>query len=323
MDILLLLTVSIAPGIFLVYRYFSKDVYKKELWAVVWKSFLWGAATLIPAGLLEISIPIPEKDKLLGMLLENFLVIALIEELCKFLVIRFYSYRNEHFDEMMDGIVYGVAAASGFATFENIFYVTEHGLAVGLMRAVLSVPSHVFSGAILGYWLAKSKFQGVSAGYAILISFTIVVMAHGFFDFVISYEKASYAYLTLIPVIVQAKLVKHYVNQALAYDMAYIHSAETVTAVNTGDIANDADLSGLEAKTKHHAHAYAGKIIHIGLMFLAIICFLTAAFFMLGFAVNYLEKGEELWTLLIPFTPFGLGMFFISKAKKYATASVS
>lgn len=312
MDILLLLVVSITPGIFLVYRYFSKDIYKKEPWAVVWKSFFWGAATLIPAGILETSLKIPNLDSFWGMAVENFLLVALTEELCKFLVIRFYAYRNSYFDETIDGIVYGVAVASGFATFENIFYVTEHGMAVGMIRAVLSVPLHVFTGVILGYWLAKSKFQNISPWSANLTALAIVVMAHGFFDFVLSYDAASYFYLSLIPVALLAWLVKRYVTQALAYDAAYIHNQEAVAATDNLDFSSRSTPEKIRAGDV----SYFRNIIHVGLSFLAIICFLTASFFMLGFVLTYMEKGEELWTLTIPLIPLLLGMFFVSKARK-------
>lgn len=317
MDTLLLLALSIAPGIFLVYRYFSKDIYKKEPWAVVWKSFFWGAATLIPAGILETSVKISNPESFWGMVIENFLLIALTEELCKFLAIRFYAYRDSHFDEVMDGIVYGVAAASGFATFENIFYVTEHGMAVGMLRAFLSVPSHVFSGAILGYWLAKSRFQNISFWYGCLVALFIVVMSHGFFDFVLSYEKGSYFYLSLIPVLLQGWLVKRYVVQALAYDAAYIHTPETVSAADNPDFSVTADSSHSVAEPINSgAVSFARNIIHVALKFLAVICFLTAAFLMLGFVLNYMEKGEELWTLTLPLTPLVLGLFLNSKARK-------
>ncbi len=322
MDTLLLLALSIAPGIFLVYRYFSKDIYKKEPWAVIWKSFFWGAATLIPAGILETSITIPEKDSFLGMILENFLLVALTEELCKLLVIRFYAYRNSHFDEVMDGIVYGVAAASGFATFENIFYVTEHGMAVGMIRAVLSVPLHVFTGAILGYWLAKSKFQNISPWFANLTALSVVVIAHGFFDFVLSYDSGSYFYFSLIPVALLAWLVKRYVKQALAYDVMYIHNQATVAAADNLNVSTSPiDSESLAtAETSRVEVSFARNIIHLALKFLAVICFLTAAFLMLGFVLNYMEKGEELWTLTLPLTPLVFGLFLNSKARKMTSS---
>lgn len=322
MEYLLLLAVSIAPGIFLIYRYYSKDIYKKEPWVVIWKSFFWGAATVLPAGLIESSIEFPGKDTLVGMVIENFFVIALTEELCKYIVIRFYSYRSVHFDEVMDGIVYGVAVSSGFATFENIFYVMQHGLAVGMLRAVLSVPSHIFEGAILGYWLAKSRFQNTSLIYGSIVSLLIVVIGHGFFDFVLTYNKAEYFYLSLIPVILLGWLVRVYVKDALAHDLKFIHTSESVTTANTISetisVSNETtSITYAESNTKLTSpSSYLQKLIYISLYFLAIVCFLTAAFFMLGFVALFQEKKEEIWTLALPMIPFIIGIYFVYRAKK-------
>ena len=319
MEYLLLFAVSIAPGIFLIYRYYSKDIYKKEPWVVIWKSFFWGAATVIPAGMIETNIELPGKDTLVGMIIENFFIIALTEELCKFIVIRFYSYRSVYFDEVMDGIVYGVAVSSGFATFENIFYVMQHGLAVGMLRAFLSVPSHIFEGAIIGYWLAKSRFQNKSIFFASIVSLLIVVIGHGFFDFVLTYKNAQYFYLSLIPVVLLGWLVNLYVKDALAQDQKLIHSSESISTITeTISISDDASsVSYTESKTTVTSpNYYLQQLIYISLLFIAIVCFLTAAFFMVGFVALLQEKKEEAWTLILPFIPFLIGIYFFYKARK-------
>lgn len=58
---------------------------------------------------------------------------------------------------MVDGIIYAVAASLGFATVENIAYVLEGGFAVGVLRAVLSVPGHAFFGALMGFYMGVAK----------------------------------------------------------------------------------------------------------------------------------------------------------------------
>jgi RsiW-degrading membrane proteinase PrsW (M82 family) len=319
MEYLLLLAISIAPGIFLIYRYYSKDIYKKEPWVVIWKSFFWGAATVIPAGLIESSIEFSGKDTLVGMVIENFFVIALTEELCKFIVIRFYSYRSVHFDEVMDGIVYGVAVSSGFATFENIFYVVQHGLAVGMLRAVLSVPSHIFEGAIIGYWLAKSRFQNTAPIYGSIFALLMVILGHGFFDFVLTYNKSEYFYLSVIPVILLGWVVKVYVKNALAYDLKYIHTSENILATSETISLSNETTRIVYSKSNTiitSPNSYLQKLISISLSFLAIVCFLTAAFFMLGFVILFQKGKEELWTLALPLIPFAIGIYFVYKGKK-------
>jgi hypothetical protein len=83
----------------------------------------------------------------------------------------------------MDGIVYGVAAAMGFATLENIFYVFQHGIGTGILRALLSVPSHGIEGAIIGYYLGLGKFNPGSMRKNVLTGLSIAILFHGTFDF--------------------------------------------------------------------------------------------------------------------------------------------
>ena len=59
----------------------------------------------------------------------------------------------------MDGIVYATAASLGFATIENILYVLDGGLAVGIVRAIASVPGHVVFACIWGFALGTAKFR--------------------------------------------------------------------------------------------------------------------------------------------------------------------
>ena len=41
----------------------------------------------------------------------------------KYLVLRWYNYPHDEFDEPYDGIMYAVAASLGFAAIENVMYV--------------------------------------------------------------------------------------------------------------------------------------------------------------------------------------------------------
>ena len=59
----------------------------------------------------------------------------------------------------MDGIVYATAAGLGFATIENILYVLDGGIAVGIIRAIASVPGHVVFACIWGFALGTAKFR--------------------------------------------------------------------------------------------------------------------------------------------------------------------
>jgi protease PrsW len=223
MEVLLLLLLAIIPGLYYAYRYYSQDIYKKEPWEVLSKTFLWGCASIIPAAIIEMQLPEGDKNDLASSLISNFIYIGLVEELAKFFVLRFYTWRNEHFDEVMDGIVYGAMAGSGFATFENVFYVMENGFGIGVIRALISVPSHILEGAIIGYWLARYKFADGTIFEFLVKGLGFAVVAHGFFDFVLTYQESQYFYLCLVPVILMVYFVKKWIREGLEYDRIYIH----------------------------------------------------------------------------------------------------
>lgn len=304
---LILTALAVLPGLFLVLRYYSKDIYRKEPWAVIWKSFFWGAFTVIPAALLETSVNLKNEGSIVSSLIENFLIVAFTEELCKYAVIRFYSGRDVNFDEMMDGIVYGAAAAAGFATFENIFYVLENGIGTALIRAVLSVPAHILWGASTGYWIARVKFGQSSLPASLIMGLGTSVIGHGFFDFALTSMK-GYEFLALIPPVVLSFFVGNFVKSSLQYDAVNIHGLsqeeiERISGTHSTEIKN----------------TYLRKLLRAGSLLLVWVSVLTGVLFAVGFYVNYTEKGEAFdgtSAFLILF-PFAAAVFFQIKAGKY------
>lgn len=304
---LILIALAVIPGLFLVLRYYSKDIYKKEPWAVIWKSFFWGAFSVIPAAILETSVSLKNEVSILNSLIENFLIVALTEELCKFAVIRFYSYRDSNFDEMMDGIVYGAAAAAGFATFENIFYVMENGIGIAMVRAVLSVPAHILWGASAGYWIARVKFGQSSLPAALILGLGTSVLGHGFFDFALTSMK-GYEFLAILPVILLSFFMGNFVKSSLQYDAVNIHK------LSLEEQERFEEIHSTEIK-----NIYLRKLMRAGSLLLGWGSVCTGILFAIGFYVNYTEKGEAFdgtSAFLIIF-PFVSAVFFLVKASKY------
>jgi len=189
---LILALFAIIPGLGLLYYFKRKDQYQPEPWRIIWITFFLSSLFLIGAAMVEIAvlrIAGSESELLNGreLALYSFFVIAASEELCKFLAIRVYAYRQPDFDEVIDGIVYGAAAGAGFATIENLLYVLRMGFAVGMVRALMSVPLHIFTGGLLGYGLAKKKIDGVA--WAVPLTLLLAVFCHGLYDFVLFYQK--------------------------------------------------------------------------------------------------------------------------------------
>jgi RsiW-degrading membrane proteinase PrsW (M82 family) len=187
-----LLLLAIAPAVFLFVYIYSKDRYEPEpLTLVLWVFFL-GALTTLPAGLIE--YPFPEG------VISSALVAPIVEEGLKFLVVWKAVYRRPEFNEPMDGIVYAAAASLGFATVENIFYVLDGGLTVGILRAFLSVPGHVIFSCIWGAALGFAKFRPEAERPKIIITGLLAgMLLHGFFNFSIeSFEVLGFLLLILV-----------------------------------------------------------------------------------------------------------------------------
>lgn len=178
---MLLPALAIAPGLaislFIFFRF-----YRREPAVNMVMSFVLGMATTVPASFVEHALDPHIEKNVAGILFSAFLGIALVEEACKFLVVRFYCYTRKSFNEPLDGIVYGVLVAMGFATVENFYYVTQHGLTVAFLRMFTSVPGHATFGVLMGYYVGKAKLTPQNRVRLLLTGLAAATLAHGIYD---------------------------------------------------------------------------------------------------------------------------------------------
>lgn len=300
-----LLALAILPGFVIVQRYYSKDHLQKEPISVVLRSFYWGAALILPAGLFETLFSLSDTPTYIDLAIHYILVVGITEEVAKYLAIRFYSARNEAFNEHFDGIVYGACVGGGFATFENIFYVLEHGFAVGLLRAFLSVPGHILWGAIIGHWIAKEKMENEGKIKVFLIGVGISSLLHGGFDFVLNLGDSALLYAPFF-VITPLFLVRYYSKNALEKDKTFLFGSGNVLLPT---IATNESLPP--------PNPTIIKLVRAVLVLFSGIFFFFALF-LFPFCIDDFIKGSEdfeTWMFSIPTFSLLLafGMFFYSK----------
>lgn len=126
-----------------------------------------------------------------GRFLDAWVVAALTEECAKLAIVLGYVWRRAAFDEVMDGVVYAVAASLGFGLLENLVYVSgwfagifcslpvvagacsgvvggraDDRLLLGVVRAVSAVPMHAIASGLMGYFLGRGRFADVSPAEA-------------------------------------------------------------------------------------------------------------------------------------------------------------
>jgi protease PrsW len=185
MDFLLLLALAIAPGIAITMFIFFRDKYEKEPLKLLLFCFLLGLLTIIPPIIVETVsavLGINENSGVIGSAIYAFLIVGLSEEGSKFLLLRVYPFRNKAFNEPFDGIVYAVMISMGFATAENIFYVIDGGVSVGIARMFTAVPAHASFAVLMGFFAGMAKFRKNSGGL-LFTGLVAAVIAHGFYDF--------------------------------------------------------------------------------------------------------------------------------------------
>ena len=168
---MLLVALAAAPSLFLLVFFYLKDRYEPEPRGHVALAFVKGAAAIVPSylGALALERAVGREWLLLGgtaaRLFEAGVLAAGLEELSKWALFLVLIYRWSEFDEPLDGVVYGVAMALGFATVENVLAVRRDGLQIGLLRAIFAVPAHALFGAVMGFYFGRAKLgHGRAAG---------------------------------------------------------------------------------------------------------------------------------------------------------------
>ena len=114
-----------------------------------------------------------------------FLQAAVPEETAKLVMLWLLVKKNPYFDERMDGIVYAVAVAMGFAACENVGYLfdnVETWQSVAFSRALFSVPAHFAFAVLMGYYYGLVHFDPERYGRYRLMVLLSPVVAHGVFD---------------------------------------------------------------------------------------------------------------------------------------------
>lgn len=207
------IALAIAPGLAICLFIFHRDAYNKEPKLNLIVSFLLGILSIIPAVFIEAYFENSFNNSIAGIALQAFFVVALTEEGCKFIVLRFYSYRKKSFDEPFDGIVYAVMVSMGFATLENILYVLNsagegRGYQVALLRMFLSVPAHATFGVLMGYHIGRAKFNPGRRKALMILGVCWATFFHGTFDTLLFWQ--------------QSAEIKNYVSDILLFTGAVI-----------------------------------------------------------------------------------------------------
>lgn len=195
------IAVALAPSIAIAIYIYQKDRYDREPLTLLLKLFIYGALTVIPVYFIEkIFSSINVFTGILYSAYIAFIVAGFTEEYFKRLVVIKLACRDRNYNEKLDGIVYSVFSALGFATIENLMYIlTEPGnyLYTGLSRGIFAVPAHMLFGVTMGYYLSLSKFSKNEQEAKVNLgkSLYVPILLHGSYDFILM---SGFEYLMII-----------------------------------------------------------------------------------------------------------------------------
>ncbi|QLD89925.1 PrsW family intramembrane metalloprotease [Natronomonas salina] len=201
-----LIVLSIVPAGLLALYIYRSDITTKEPPQLLAATFLLAILFAGFAAVVNSIFGFLQALGLVGIVLYYYLVVGPGEEAVKLLAVRLYAYRDGRFDSVIDGAVYGAVAGLGFATIENVLYITQ-GLqtpssllaasaasyaaqfsetveAGGQLAAVrgLAGPGHVIYSAFAGYYLGLAKFNRENAGPIVAKGLLIAAFIHATYN---------------------------------------------------------------------------------------------------------------------------------------------
>ncbi len=183
----------LGPALFWAAYHHYKDRYRPEPLKFLATTYLlgvgagflssWGYRVLDLIGLRYDAYLLARED-LSGLWWYSVLAIGLIEEGAKLIPFLLVAMRWRHFDEPVDGIIYASFIALGYASHENVYYLSFLQGWEALGRSVASPLVHVMFSSIWGYLMARAYFAGRSLFAAAALGLAAAALLHGAFDFV-------------------------------------------------------------------------------------------------------------------------------------------
>ncbi|NLY55313.1 MAG: PrsW family intramembrane metalloprotease [Firmicutes bacterium] len=184
MSYLILLVVSVGPGLAWLWFFYRQDRLAPEPRHLVLATFVAGMIVVFPAALLEMPFRslILNSGSLWSLAIVSILFISIPEEGVKYLAVRRVAYNHPEFDEPVDGIIYSIGVGLGFAALENLFYTLSLGIIIAPLRALVSCLAHASFSGVLGYYLGLAKFTPERERILILQGFVLAVLLHACYN---------------------------------------------------------------------------------------------------------------------------------------------
>ena len=134
-----------------------------------------------------------ESIPLVFFFVNQFIIVALVEESSKFLIVKEKAINNKEFDEPVDAMVYMIISALGFAALENVLVLFSIGQTMVIKDAAIissfrflgATFLHALASGTVGYFLALSICDSKNRLKLIIKGLIIASILHGMFNITI------------------------------------------------------------------------------------------------------------------------------------------
>ncbi|MCK5686459.1 PrsW family intramembrane metalloprotease [bacterium] len=248
--------ISLLPSLFWLWYFYKKDKYEPEPIKMIVKIFLLGCLSTVFAAfgnetLIKISINsnfFANNSPLKTSFIMYFLIIGPVEEIVKFLVIKLFVFNDKNFNEIMDGIIYGITVALGFAFIENILYFYkfanysgrfinpaqfQEGVFTICVRAVTANIAHAIFTGIMGYYIGIARFSVEKSKKYLISGVIYAIFIHGLYDFTITIFPSMQYYVAIGMVLVTYGFLAQKIKLSLSMSPFRKKDSENLTVIPT------------------------------------------------------------------------------------------
>jgi RsiW-degrading membrane proteinase PrsW (M82 family) len=186
MGILKYISFVIPPLIAILIYFYLRYKFTKWPYSLLFKSFLWGMASILLVLAVQILASYMELDNLSNIrrvLFYALVIMAFFSELAKFTILKGLVYPKEDFKSPVDGIIFAVMISMGFATLNNILYfINIPNLSVSGANAITAGPANVIFGVIMGFFVGLGKLRRIRFIDS-MTGLAAAVFFHALYDF--------------------------------------------------------------------------------------------------------------------------------------------
>jgi len=229
------LTLAVLPSLVWLFFYLKEDSHPEpKYWLLI--TFVIGIALAPLVIFLEMFLNKWNSSVLI------FIIAPLIEEVAKYGAVHLALNKNPVLDEPVDGMIYVIVSALGFAAIENVFAIFSF-IPVGVfgylsatlnfmsMRFISAVALHGLASGIAGYYFSRFYFFERNP-ILIFKGLFLAIALHGTYNFLIIKNEESLPVILIGIILGSAAVLVLYFFNRLKHHIAYQQAAVDEVVVN-------------------------------------------------------------------------------------------